>query len=77
MRALKFDSFIKNMYYALAQLAKEKDMNDVAETLIESANQKAVHAGFEVTDELLKKYNPPKVDTAGKKIYVCPVCGYE
>ena len=24
MRALKFDSFIKNMYYALAQLAKEK-----------------------------------------------------
>ena len=112
-------------------------MNDVAETLIQSANQEAVHAGFyatlngkypqdfwalleivkkaeysgqqqiktladkvraagfneaadqmeifakqeyhhgEVIDELLKKYNPPKVDTAGKKIYVCPVCGYE
>lgn len=125
------------MYYALAQLAKEKGMDDVAETLIQSANQEAVHAGFyatlngkypqdfwalleiikkaeysgqqqikeladkvraagfteaadqmeifakqewhhgEVIDELLKKYNPPKTDTAGKKIYVCPVCGYE
>ena len=125
------------MYYALAQLAKEKGMDDVAETLIQSANQEAVHAGFyatlngkypqdfwalleivkkaeyngqqqikdladkvraagfadaadqmeifakqewhhgEVIDELLKKYNPPKADTTGKKIYVCPVCGYE
>jgi len=125
------------MYYALAQLAKEKGMDDVAETLIQSANQEAVHAGFyatlngkypqdfwalleiikkaeysgqqqikeladkvraagfaeaadqmeifakqeyhhgEVIDELLKKYNPPKADTTGKKIYVCPVCGFE
>ena len=125
------------MYYALAQLAKEKGMDDVAETLIQSANQEAVHAGFyatlngkypqdfwalletvkkaeyegqknikaladkvraagfndaadqmeifakqeyhhgEVIDELLKKYNPPKVDTTGKKVFVCPVCGYE
>ncbi len=34
------------MYYALARLAKEQGMDDVAETLIRSANQEAVHAGF-------------------------------
>ena len=125
------------MYYALARLAKEQGMDDVANTLIESANQEAVHAGFyatlngkypkdfwqlletvkkaeiagekqvkemadkvraagfaaaadqmeifakqeghhgEVIDEIFKKYNPKKVDTAGQKVYVCPVCGYE
>lgn len=125
------------MYYALARLAKEQGLDDVAKTLIESANQEAVHAGFYavlngkypkdfwalletvkkaeiageqqvmamaekvraagftdaademeifakqeghhgvVIDEILKKYNPPKIDTTGKKIYVCPVCGYE
>lgn len=125
------------MYYALARLAKEQGLDDVAETLIESANQEAVHAGFYATlngkypkdfwalletlkkaetsgekqvmamaekvraagftdaademeifakqeghhgvviEEILKKYNPPKIDTAGKKVYVCPVCGYE
>ena len=26
---------------------------------------------------MLDKYQPKKEDTAGKKIYVCPVCGYE
>lgn len=125
------------MYYALAQLAKEQGLDDVAETLIESANQEAVHAGFYATlngkypkdfwalldtvkkaeiqgeaqvkaladkvraagfaeaadqmeifakqeghhgvviEELQKKHNPPKVDSTGKKVYVCPVCGYE
>ena len=125
------------MYYALARLAKEQGLDDVAEILIESANQEAVHAGFyatlngkypndlwklletvknaeysgkkgvkaladqvraagfieaadqmdifadqeyhhgEVIEELFKKYNPPKADNTGKKIYVCPVCGYE
>ena len=34
------------MYYALARLAKEQGLNDVAQTFIESANQEAVHAGF-------------------------------
>ena len=29
-----------------------------------------------VIDEIFKKYNPPKVDTAGKKVYVCSICGY-
>ncbi|MBE8954397.1 MAG: rubrerythrin [Quinella sp. 2Q5] len=37
------------MYYALARLAKEQGLNDVAETFIESANQEAVHAGFYAT----------------------------
>ena len=125
------------MYYALARLAKEQGLDDVAEIFIESANQEAVHAGFyatlngkypqdfwklaetvmkaeyagedqvkamaqkvraagfaeaadqmeifakqeghhgEVIKELLKKYKPAKPDTAGQKIYVCPICGYE
>ncbi len=125
------------MYYALARLAKEQGLDDVAETLINSANQEAVHAGFYATlngkypkdfwalletvkkaeiagenqikaladkvraagfneaademeifakqeghhgvviEEIFKKYNPPKVDNTGKKVYVCPVCGYE
>ena len=125
------------MYYALARLAKEQGMDDVAATLIESANQEAVHAGFYATlngrypqnfwslletvkkaeiageaqvkamadkvraagfakaademeifakqeghhgvviDEIFKKYKPQKAETAGQKIYVCPVCGYE
>lgn len=126
------------MYYALARLAKEQGLEEVAEKMIESANQEAVHAGFyatlngkypqdfwklaetvmkaeysgkdqviamaqkvraagfakaademeifakqeyhhgEVLEEILKKYRPEKVETSTpKKIYVCPVCGYE
>ena len=34
------------MYYALARLAKEQGLNEVAQTFVESANQEAVHAGF-------------------------------
>ena len=34
------------MYYALARLAKEQGLDEVAETFIASANQEAVHAGF-------------------------------
>ena len=34
------------MYYALARLAKEQGYDDIADELIESANQEAVHAGF-------------------------------
>ena len=34
------------MYYALARLAKEQGLNEVAAELIESANQEAVHSGF-------------------------------
>jgi len=37
------------MYYALARLAKEQGLDDVAATFIESANQEAVHAGFYAT----------------------------
>ena len=125
------------MYYALAQLAKEQGLDDVAKVLIESANQEAVHAGFYATlngkypkdfwtlletvkkaeysgeatvkaladkvraagfdaaadqmeifaqqeghhgvviEELQKKYKPAKADNTGKKVYVCPICGYE
>ena len=121
----------------IVKLAQEQGLNDVAEKLIESANQEAVHAGFYavlngkypkdfwalletvkkaeiageaqvkamadkvraagfaeaademeifarqeghhgvVIDEIFKKYNPPKIDAAGKKVYVCPICGYE
>ncbi len=125
------------MYYALARLAKEQGMDDVAETFIASANQEAVHAGFyatlngrfpkdfwklaetvmkaeyagetqvkamaekvreagfaaaademeifakqeghhgEVLKKILEKYKPKTDEDSGKKIYVCPVCGYE
>ena len=34
------------LYYALARLAKEQGLEDVAEAFIEIANQEAVHAGF-------------------------------
>lgn len=34
------------LYYALARLAKEQGLNEVAAELIESANQEAVHSGF-------------------------------
>lgn len=34
------------LYYALAQLAREQELDDVAATLIEVGNQEAVHAGF-------------------------------
>ncbi|MBR2180097.1 MAG: rubrerythrin [Selenomonadaceae bacterium] len=37
------------MYYALACLAREQGLEDVAKTLIESGNQEAVHAGFYAT----------------------------
>lgn len=37
------------LYYALARLAKEQGLNEVANTFIESANQEAVHAGFYAT----------------------------
>lgn len=26
---------------------------------------------------MLDQYQPKKADTTGKKVYVCPVCGYE
>ena len=126
------------MYYALARLAREQGLDEVAEILLESANQEAKHAGFYATlngkypkdfwelldrvkaaeyggeanvkaladkfraaglnkaademetfaqeekhhgvviDEIFKKYNPDfkPADTAGKKVYVCPCCGY-
>lgn len=125
------------MYYALAQLAREQGLEDVAEGFIAAANEEAVHAGFyavlngkypsdfwglvrtvqkaeangeakvkaiadkvraagfaEAADQMdvfarqegghgvrlqamLDKYQPKKEDTTGKKVYVCPVCGYE
>ena len=34
------------MYYALAQLAREQGLEDVAEGFIAAANEEAVHAGF-------------------------------
>lgn len=37
------------MYYALARLAKEQGLDDVAEDFIQAANQEAVHAGFYAT----------------------------
>lgn len=83
------------MYYALAQLAREQGLDDVAEGFITAANEEAVHAGFdEAADQMeifarqegghgvrlqamLDKYQPKAPDTAGQKVYVCPVCGYE
>ena len=37
------------MYYALARLAREQGLDEVAEKFIEAANQEAVHAGFYAT----------------------------
>ena len=34
------------LYYALARLAREQSLEDVADAFIEIANQEAVHAGF-------------------------------
>lgn len=34
------------MYYALARLAREQGMSDIADKFIEAANQEANHAGF-------------------------------
>lgn len=34
------------MYYALAQLAREQGLDDVAEGFVAAANEEAVHAGF-------------------------------
>lgn len=34
------------MYYALARIAREQGLDDVAEKLIEAANQEANHSGF-------------------------------
>ena len=127
------------MYYALARLAKEQGLDEVAEVLTASANQEAKHAGFYATlngkypkdfwelldrvraaeyggeanvkafaekfraagltqaademeifaqeekhhgvviDELFQKYKPDfkPADTSGKKVYVCPCCGYK
>ena len=128
------------MYYALARLAKEQGLDEVAKTFIESGNQEAVHAGFyatlngqypkdfwkfaetlmkgeyageaqvkalaekvraagfteaademevfakqeghhgKVIEEIIAKYRPAKVEeetSAPKKIFVCPICGYE
>lgn len=125
------------MYYALAQLAREQGLEDVAEGFVAAANEEAVHAGFyavlngkypsdfwglvravqkaeengeaqikaiadkvraagfaEAADQMeifarqegghgvrlqamLDKYQPKAADTADKKVYVCPVCGYE
>ncbi len=124
------------MYYALARLAREQGMDDVAEKFIKAANQEANHAGFYAVfsgmypkdfwglvnglqkaetaaeaslmkqaarlrevglddaaaevevfakqeghhgvllQELLDKYKK-NIDTTGKKVYVCGVCGYE
>ena len=146
-KGTELESLIKNMmqaeangtmmYYALAQLAREQGLNDVAEGFITAANEEAVHAGFyavlsgkyptdfwglvravqkaeengeaqvkaiadkvraagfaEAADQMeifarqegghgvrlqamLDKYQPKAADTTGKKVYVCPVCGYE
>ena len=125
------------MYYALARLASEQGLDDIAAQLKESANQEAVHAGFyavlngkypkdfwqllktiqkaeingeaqvmtlaekvraagfenaaaemvifakqekhhgTLIEDILKRHNPPKKDTSSRKIYVCPICGFE
>lgn len=125
------------MYYALAQLAREQGLEDVADGFIEAANEEAVHAGFyavlsgkypsdfwglvrgiqkaeengeaqiqaladqvraaghaEAADQMevfarqegghgvrmqamLDKYQKNAEAPADKKVYVCPVCGYE
>ena len=55
-KGTEFESMMKNlmqgeangvmMYYALAQLAREQGLEDVAEGFIAAANEEAVHAGF-------------------------------
>lgn len=125
------------MYYALARLAREQKLPEVAKEFERIGNEEAFHAGFYATlagkypqdfwnlvrnlqkieakgdgmletladkfraaglteaaeeikvfakqeaghgdslQKILKQYAPPSPSTAGKKIFVCPVCGYE
>lgn len=58
-KGTELESMIKNvmtaeangtmMYYALARLAEEQGLEEVAKIFIESGNQEAIHAGFYAT----------------------------
>lgn len=70
-----------------AEYAGEKSVLEVAEKVraagfTAAADQMEIFAAQEkhhgeVIKELLEKHKPAKVDTEGKKVYVCPICGYE
>lgn len=62
---------------ALADKFRAAGLNKAAEEM-ETFAQEEKHHGV-VIDEIFKKYNPDfkPADTAGKKVYVCPCCGYK
>ena len=70
-----------------AEYNGKKQVMEIAEKVraagfIEAADQMKIFADQEyhhgdVIKEILDKYKPAKADNTGKKIYVCPVCGYE
>lgn len=74
---------VKNAEYAgeaqvaaMAQKVRAAGFAEAADEMEIFAKQEWHHG--EVLEEILKKYAPKKVESAApKKIYVCPVCGYE
>ena len=75
------ETVMKGEYAALDQLkavaekVRKAGLTEAAEQIEIFAKQEYHHG--EILEELLKAHKPEKVDTAGKKVYVCPVCGYE
>ncbi len=61
---------------AMAQKVRSAGFTDAAAQMEIFAKQEGHHG--EVIEEILKKYRPEKVEkNSAKKIYICPICGYE
>ena len=59
----------------MAQKVRAAGFNAAADEMEIFAKQEGHHG--EVLKEILEKYKPKLDEVSGKKIYVCPVCGYE
>ena len=74
---------IRNAEYAgeksvakMAEQVRAAGFNEAADEMEIFAKQEKHHG--EMLDELLKKFKPEGIEIPeGKKVYVCPVCGYE
>lgn len=79
----KLAETVKNAEYAgeaqvkaMAQKVRAAGFSEAADEMEIFAKQEWHHG--EVIEEILKKYAPKKIESsAPKKIFVCPVCGYE
>ena len=59
----------------MAQKVRAAGFNAAADEMEIFAKQEGHHG--EVLKEIFEKYKPKLDEVSGKKIYVCPVCGYE